>query len=79
MHTPYQAAQAVEVLPSEFPIPGMGVVPVNAFVIKAKEPVMIVSSSNTHRTSTNAMPRCLRGCLMLISMTLNFSRPCLYH
>ena len=31
----------VEVLSSHFPIPGMGLLPVNAFVIKAKEPVLV--------------------------------------
>ena len=41
METPYTAAQDVEILPSHFPIPGLGVVPVNAFVIKAKEPVLV--------------------------------------
>ena len=41
METPYTAAPDVEILPSQFPIPGLGVVPVNAFVIKAKEPVLV--------------------------------------
>ncbi len=31
----------IEVLPSHFPIPGAGFLPVNAFVIKAKEPVLV--------------------------------------
>ena len=31
----------IEVLPAHFPIPGAGFLPVNAFVIKAKEPVLI--------------------------------------
>jgi len=31
----------VEVLPSHFPIPGVGFLAVNAFVIKAKEPVLV--------------------------------------
>lgn len=41
METAYTAAPDVEVLPSHFPIPGFGVVPVNAFVIKAKEPMLV--------------------------------------
>ncbi len=41
MESPYKATQDVEVLPSHFPIPGFGIVPVNAFVIKAKEPVLV--------------------------------------
>jgi hypothetical protein len=37
----YQAMPDIEVLPAHFPIPGAGFLPVNAFVIKAKEPVLI--------------------------------------
>jgi flavorubredoxin len=31
----------IEVPPSHFPIPGAGLLPVNAFVIKAQEPVLV--------------------------------------
>lgn len=31
----------IEILPTHFPIPGMGYLPVNAFVIKAEEPVLV--------------------------------------
>jgi flavorubredoxin len=31
----------IEVLPAHFPIPGAGFLPVNAFVIKAKQPVLV--------------------------------------
>ena len=41
MEAAYKATDDVEVLPSHFPIPGMGVVPVNAFLIKAKEPMLV--------------------------------------
>jgi flavorubredoxin len=41
MDKPYQTMPDVEVLPAHFPIPGMGFLPVNAFVIKAKEPVLV--------------------------------------
>lgn len=41
METPFTIEQDIEVLPSHFPIPGYGIVPVNAFVIKAKEPVLV--------------------------------------
>jgi flavorubredoxin len=41
MDKPNQAIPDVAVLPSHFPIPGMGFLPVNAFVIKAKEPVLV--------------------------------------
>jgi flavorubredoxin len=33
----------IEVLPSYFPVPGLGLVPVNAFVLKAKQPVLVDS------------------------------------
>ncbi len=38
---PYQAAEDIEVLPSYFPIPGLGILTVNAFVLKAAEPVLV--------------------------------------
>jgi flavorubredoxin len=38
---PHQAMPDIEVLPAHFPIPGAGFLPVNAFVIKAKEPVLV--------------------------------------
>lgn len=41
MDKPYKAATDVEVLPTHFPIPGLGYLPINAFVLKAKEPVLI--------------------------------------
>jgi glyoxylase-like metal-dependent hydrolase (beta-lactamase superfamily II) len=42
MDAPYQAAPDVHVLPTNLPIPGAGVVlPVNAYVLRAEEPVLI--------------------------------------
>jgi len=41
MDKPHQAMSDIEVLPAHFPIPGMGFLPVNAFVIKAREPVLV--------------------------------------
>jgi flavorubredoxin len=41
MNKPYQATPDIEVLPAHFPIPGAGFLPVNAFVIKAQEPVLV--------------------------------------
>jgi len=38
---PFQVVPDIVVLPAHFPIPGMGFLPVNAFVIKAKEPVLV--------------------------------------
>jgi flavorubredoxin len=41
MDKSYRVIQDVEILPVHFPVPGAGFLPVNAFVIKAKEPVLI--------------------------------------
>lgn len=41
MNNPYFAATDVAVLPSYFPIPGLGFLPCNAYVIKAEEPVLV--------------------------------------
>jgi flavorubredoxin len=41
MFEPYHAAPDIDVLPSYFPIPGYGIVPINAFVLKAAEPVLV--------------------------------------
>ena len=41
MDKPYKAMSDVEVLSAHFPVPGAGFLPVNSFVIKAKEPVLI--------------------------------------
>lgn len=37
----YQAAPGIDVLTSSFPIPGFGVVPINAFVLHGPEPVLV--------------------------------------
>ena len=41
MDEPYKVMPDVDVLPAHFPIPGMGFLAVNAFVIKASEPVLV--------------------------------------
>jgi flavorubredoxin len=41
MFEPYKAAPDIDVVPSYFPIPGLGIVPVNAFVLKATQPVLV--------------------------------------
>lgn len=41
MDKSYQVMSDIEVLPAHFPVPGAGLLPVNAFVIKAKEPVLV--------------------------------------
>jgi flavorubredoxin len=37
----FTAAPDIEVLTSSFPIPGLGLVPINAFVIKGSEPILV--------------------------------------
>lgn len=37
----YRATSDIEVLTSNIPIPGFGLVPVNAFVIKGQEPILV--------------------------------------
>jgi flavorubredoxin len=44
----YKAAPDIEVLASNFPIPGYGVVPINAFVIKGSEPVLVDTGAVVH-------------------------------
>jgi flavorubredoxin len=41
MITTYQAAPDIDVLTSSFPIPGFGLVPINAFVLHGPEPVLV--------------------------------------
>ena len=41
MENVYQAMQDISVLPAHFPVPGSGFLPVNAFVIKAEDPVLV--------------------------------------
>ena len=41
MDAPYQAAPDVHVLPANLPLPGIGVLPINAYVLLAEEPVLI--------------------------------------
>ncbi len=41
MFEPYAATPEIDVLPSYFPIPGYGILPINAFVLKAAEPVLV--------------------------------------
>jgi flavorubredoxin len=41
MVSSYGAASDIEVVTSAFPIPGYGVVPINAFVIKGPEPILV--------------------------------------
>jgi flavorubredoxin len=41
MERSYSPAEGIHVLPTYVPIPGYGMLPINAFVLKAKEPVLV--------------------------------------
>src|SRR4028119_1265338 len=41
MDAPYQGAPDVHLLPANLPIPGVGVLPVNAFLLMCEEPMLI--------------------------------------
>jgi len=43
METPYAATADVHVLPTSVPLPGLGVLPINAYVLHAAEPVLVDS------------------------------------
>lgn len=41
MVSSYEATTDIEVLTMDFPIPGFGLVPINAFVLKGREPILV--------------------------------------
>ena len=41
MITTYKASPDIDVLTSNFPVPGFGLIPINAFVLHAAEPVLV--------------------------------------
>ena len=41
MFEPYQAASEIDVIPSYFPIPLLGILPINVYVLKASQPVLV--------------------------------------
>jgi hypothetical protein len=43
MDAPYQAAPDVHVFPAHLPLPGIGVLPINAYLLMAEEPMLIDS------------------------------------
>lgn len=43
MFEPFQVGQDIDVLPSYFPIPGLGILPTHAFLLRATTPVLIDS------------------------------------
>jgi flavorubredoxin len=53
----YKAAPDIEVLTSNFPIPGFGLVPINAFVIKGSEPILVDTGAMVDRAEFMAALR----------------------
>ncbi len=49
MTTSYTAASGIDVLTSNVPIPGLGLVPVNAFVLHGSEPVLVDTGTVVER------------------------------
>jgi flavorubredoxin len=45
MITTYKAAPDIDVLTSSFAVPGFGLIPINAFVLHAAEPVLVDTGS----------------------------------
>src|SRR3954469_4272512 len=41
MDQPYRASDDVHVLPSQLAVPGVGTIPINAFVLLAEQPVLV--------------------------------------
>ena len=52
----YKAASDIEVLTSNFPIPGYGLVPINAFVIKGSEPVLVDTGTVVESAELHGRP-----------------------
>jgi flavorubredoxin len=44
----YKAAPDIEVLTADFPIPGYGLVPINSFVLKGSEPLLVDTGAVVH-------------------------------
>ena len=49
MENPYQGSRDVHVLPTNLALPGVGVLPVNAYVVLAEEPILIDSGIGFER------------------------------
>ncbi|HEX4434149.1 MAG TPA: MBL fold metallo-hydrolase [Acidimicrobiales bacterium] len=49
MITTYKAAADIDVLTTNFPVPGLGFVPINAFVLHGTEPVLVDTGSVVQR------------------------------
>jgi hypothetical protein len=45
----YMATTDVEVISSDIPIPGLGLIPVNAFVLKGEAPILVDTGTVVER------------------------------
>jgi hypothetical protein len=52
MITSYEAASGIDVVTSTFPVPGFGVVPINAFVLHGPEPVLVDTGRSSSARSS---------------------------
>jgi len=48
MVSTYTAVQDIDVLTSSFEVPGLGLVPINAFVLKGTEPILVDTGAGVH-------------------------------
>src|SRR5690349_16753817 len=52
-----KAADDIDVLTSSFPVPGLGLVPINAFVLKGTEPMLVDTCAGVQSTAFMAALR----------------------
>ncbi len=57
MITTYKAAPDIDVLTSSFPVPGFGLIPINAFVLHAAEPVLVDTGAVVESEDFMTAPR----------------------
>jgi hypothetical protein len=69
MDKPHQVTPDIEVLPAHFQIPGMGFLAVNAFVIKATEPVLVDTYRKRSGGSRSGAPGRTEGLNALFATT----------
>jgi len=53
----YQASSDIDVITTPFPVPGLGCVAINAFVLKGKEPLLVDTGPVVHRAEFMATLR----------------------
>lgn len=55
----YSATQDIDVITSNYPVPGLGLVPLNAFLLKGSEPILVDTGSVADRTDFLSVLRSL--------------------